>query len=122
MAADRFIHLPDHDPVTFPTALERVVRDFFGQGATSIRWEGDRWFVTLPGKPSDALASTPYRHYVREDTRWIEVWYDDARDLAAGEPFSIDVMTRSQDQYTNALAEGLTQCLTTAFQGEREEE
>lgn len=121
MAADRFINLPPLDSVTFPAALERVVRDFFGEGATNIRWDLERWFVTLPGKPSDALQATPYRHYVREGTRWIEVWYD-GQELAAGEPFSIDVMTRSQDQYTHALAEGLTQCLATAFQGVREEE
>lgn len=86
VALDRFVTL--RNPPS-KRMLETVIRTFFGGGASQITWSNDRFFVTLHGTNE-------------ERERWIEVWFRDNK---------VDVLTRQQDAYTNALADGLLRCL-----------
>jgi len=116
MALDRFVRFkkdrrPKRDDV------ERLLRNFFGEGATtSIDWEGGRFYVTLPGH-----LTFPFAGLTEETTnmelatqwddrgRWIEVYV--ART-------NVDVITRGMDEYTNALADHIAEMLARFWNGE----
>lgn len=80
--------------------LQTLLEDYLRNLGATIRWDRDRFFCTLPGKPCDGLArlsSLGSRPGLPEE-RWIEVWKDHT---------SVDVMTRCADDITNAIADGL---------------
>lgn len=101
MAFDRFIYWTDLIPSK--KDIELVLVNFFGDAA-EVKWNKDRWFVTLKGETSVALKdvckyAAEFHNELMSDTRWIEVWWSEGR--------CIDIITRMQDDYTNCLAEGL---------------
>lgn len=108
MALDRFVHFKDRKPTE--KQVELVVRNYFGDCGT-VEWSHDRWIISLPGTPTwtfegiekDSRAST------RNDERWIEVHHGDD---------SVDVVTRHQDDLTNALAAGLANAFARYWNGE----
>lgn len=107
MASDRFIRWGEDRPTK--EQIQFVLEDYFGSAA-EVKWDKDRFYVTLPGKPS-----FPFRRIVpdmaraaeTQDERWIEVWMNED---------SLDVMTRMMDHYTNDLARGLTAVIANYWQ------
>jgi len=112
MALDRIIRFDK--PFKPPTRMEltTLLADYF-QGIGGASWDKDRFFVTLPGRPCYALgrlAKIPFSELPEQ--RWIEVWKDRT---------SVDVITRTADDITNALAEGLAEIIARFWQGARED-
>jgi hypothetical protein len=96
-----------------------VIQDYFGEVATEIKWDRDRFFVTLIGKWSmplkrvvdadirrrfEAMAPEP-----PDDGRYLEVWLGDE---------SMDVLTRRQDDFTHACQDGLAAVFARRWEGE----
>lgn len=86
--------------------LEDLVSD-----AGGVKWDCDRFFVSLPGKGSDARRRCLDLPLAPNEKRWIEVWLDRAR---------IYVMTRQHDQFTNAIAARIADDLARHWQGQLE--
>jgi hypothetical protein len=121
---DRVIHWPAQSPdepvnvwkVPTNEALGTLCKDYARGIATSVRWSGGRWYINLPGTPSNALE----QFYPRDPStynvkRWIEVWCggDEHR-------YTVYVMTRGQDDITNAVAEGLADIIARHWRGARD--
>ncbi len=117
MACDRFIYWrngvpPSRDHVQL--VLEDYVRDL----ATEVKWDGDRFFVLLPGMgshPATRLPAPPeyaaiYRSD-RENERWFEVYLGTD---------NIDVITRRSDRITSAIATEFARICAQFWQGELE--
>lgn len=115
MADDRVIRFNGkHVPTR--AELQVVLEDLLG-GVGKIEWSEDRFFVTLPGEATLALQRTAPLFIGKEglchkDGRWFEVWIGDD---------CIDVMTRLQDDFTNALAARFASIVETWWDGEYEE-
>lgn len=125
MPQDRFIYwLPCSHPTRESVIL--LVQDFcLGLGV--LREEGNRLFVTLPGSPR-----WPYQRVGPAAPHQREAWLEMGRDsdgtprprwieVVFGED-NVDVLTRSQDPITNAIADGLALALARGFQGRTEDE
>lgn len=114
MPIDRFISYPQGAPE--PARVQVALEDFLG-GAGTVKWDEDRFYVTLEGRHSWALQRTfPGSARARDEsskhpTRWIEVWCSNG---------TIDVMTREQDDFTRSIAEGIADTLAKPFDGVRE--
>lgn len=97
MACDRFVCWAEVKPTK--NEAESIIKNYLDEAATEIKWDKDRFFVTLVGKPSfpfkDIITSDPS---VFSETRWLEVYL--AQD-------NLDVITRMGDEYTNTVADGL---------------
>lgn len=113
MARDRFIHFEAADSHRVARGLVDICGqyacEYFSTLATDIKWVDDRYIVTLPGickflgkRPTD---------YRRE--RWIEIWVGD---------YVIDVMTRTQDDITNDIADGFARRVARKFKGRLDED
>jgi hypothetical protein len=102
MALDRFIEWQEKP--TVPT-IRAVLAEFLGSGF-DLKWDGDRWFVSVPGEPSPTVNDypTPYRK-----DRFIEIFSGD----------HLDVITRQADPITNAIADGLAEYLCFRLKGKR---
>lgn len=88
--------------------VRRVCEDYVRGTGARVWFEGDRFYIVLPGTTTHPLrrvaAPPPYEEPERE--RWIEVW----KGVIPGEGRTIvDVMTRCQDEVTNAVARGLAE-------------
>jgi hypothetical protein len=115
MASDVFVHWTTDDRPS-REQVEMVIRDFFGDAATEIHWDANRFFVTLVGKWSRALARV-----VNEDARemlaalapesggrYLEVFiHEDA----------VDIITRHQDDFTHACQAGLAAVFARRWKG-----
>ncbi len=109
MSSDRFVYWSERKPdqVQFNTFLE----DFFG-GAAQWVWTGPgRATIHLPGKSSHPFArlvdhSMPKPAHAE---RWIEVVLTDE---------SVDILTRTQDEYTCVLADGMAVAVERFWRGE----
>jgi len=116
VALDRFIRFEGAAPSN--RDIEQVLEIFFGGLAESIRWAVDRWFVFLVGEESK-LAIGPSGEVIRQPAepyrggRWIEV-------VAPSDRLVLDVITRQQDDATNALAEGLAKLCARYWEAEYE--
>lgn len=108
MALDRFIHFdkPDESRADVNGSLRAVIEAYIGVGGW-INWSHDRWFIHLGSQ--NAMSS------MVEVERWIEVYLSPNAD-------NIDVITRQQDNFTNAVAEGLADRLARRFNGRREKD
>lgn len=99
MGSDRFVYWKEKKPAR--EQLGMALEDYLGQGSARAEWnaEQDRWFVSFPGPSSDPCARMdPSR--VRPTThpeRWFEV--------VPGAD-NMDVITRSQDPFVSAAADG----------------
>jgi hypothetical protein len=111
MALDRFVRFgKKRKPLREQIGL--VVEDYFASIAKEVKFDHGRWYVTLPGNRTEALGRTTVAELggkfmsdeVRE--RWIEVVLGDDH---------VDVLTRSMDEPTNALAAGLERVLRRYF-------
>lgn len=109
MALDRFVHFEMGRKPT-KKQVELVVRNYFG-GCGTVEWSQDRWIVSLPGKPTWAFEGieVDVMPQSRNDERWIEVYVGDD---------NVDVITRRQDEFTNALAAGLAGAFARYWDGE----
>ena len=110
MSTDRTIRCTGKKPSR--GEVKKLLHDFFNGAHDGIKWDRDRFFVRLPGKARDALAGVDATVGMRESCRegagavlpserWIEVWVNPVDG-------SFDVITRMADDYTCALADGIT--------------
>lgn len=79
-------------------------------------WAGGRWNVTLPGEIRSALHNLDARRaglYEPGRARCIEVW-------RSNDGESVYVITRSADEVTSAVADGLAALVARHWGGERE--
>ena len=115
MPLDRFVYwkkeIPTKGQIQF--ALEDYVRDL----AIEVKWDRDRFFVTLPGTCTHPLARLSDWSGVRamaeeKRERWFEVYV--AED-------NIDVMTRQMDEVTDNIAEGFAKLCARFWEGKLEE-
>lgn len=119
MASDRMIHWKREDMPT-QAQVETALRNYVGEGGV-VEWRADRYYVTLPGNQSPALRGhaglTPAKAAYFEEIvaekreRGFEVWRDET---------TVDVITREQDDFVRALAEGFAQVMTYGYRGSRE--
>jgi len=115
MARDIFIQFKkDRKPTK--VEVQHLLEDYFKDIATDVRWDGDRFFVSLPGTPTNALGRIKGAHTLGrikgepDRTRWIEVVRNNAT--------LWDVLTRGMDEVTNAMAEGVVEILARFWKGE----
>lgn len=117
MALDRFVYWRDRRP-TYDEVV-RVVRNTLGYAGTIEEKNGKKglpWLcVTLPGKPTNALEgiapNLPLSEEMLPEERWFEVFvHDDC----------VDVLTRMQDEYTNAIAKSVAETLKRYWEGSDE--
>lgn len=119
MASDTVVHWKNKRPKR--EEAEAVIQKFFDGAATEIRWEKDRFFVTLIGKWSHPLSGVLESEDLRPlpptdpgwEGRYLEVW------LSKG---SLDVITRQQDEFTNNCARGLAKVFARFWEGELEDD
>lgn len=124
MACDRFVYF---DKGKRPSKKEvgHALEDFLGAFMVSNEWGGGRWTAKLVGNNSWPLRRVvdmeneffqrTAKSYEEQATweRWIEVFIDSD---------NIDVMTRSHDEATNALAEGFARLLARFWKGRLEDD
>jgi hypothetical protein len=112
MSLDRFVNWKKERPTK--RQVRAVLRDFFST-YHSIKWDRDRFYIKLPGKPSCAYRSLARTRKIPlselPQGRCIEVH------LGKG---NLDVITRHADEYTNALAQGLAEAFSRFWDGDLE--
>lgn len=114
MAQDRFINFNERRPSRAET--ESVLRHFIGDAGVVV-WDAEqsRFMIHLVGSgsfPFIEIAGVPewsrtHAQY-HPDGRWIEVMYTDTQ---------FDVLTRQQDEYTNAVADGIARAFARFWNG-----
>lgn len=120
MAADVFVQWKTAKKPTREEA-EKVIQDFFGGAATEIRWDNDRFFITLVGKWSHPLSRVVdedihqtlkgMERTLPDEGRYLEVW------LGSG---SLDVISRRQDEFVHACQDGLAAVFARFWDGKIE--
>lgn len=117
MSQDRIIRW--HSSTTAPTLADigTLCEDYTRGLAPPPHWGGGRWNIELPGEIRSALhnldAARRAGLYEPGRTRCIEVW-------RAPDGADVCVMTRSADEVTNAVAEGLAALIARHWHGTRE--
>jgi hypothetical protein len=117
MAFDRFVYWrrgqrPTLEQVQF--ALEDYVRDL----ATEVRWDQDRFLVTLPGMgshPAARIADSETLRLAATEDRKNERWFE----VCIGAD-NLDVITRRGDWITNAIATEFARICAQFWQGDLE--
>jgi len=101
MALDRFITWQVKRPSK--KTIEKHLTEFLGTGF-DLRWEEDRWFISIPGKPSPRVNDclSPFN-----EERFIEVFPSKV----------LDIMTRRGEPLVNAIADGLARFLCLRLKG-----
>lgn len=117
MAQDRFVYFTQ-DSTPSIEEVRLVLTNFLG-GAGEVTYSVDRFFVSLPGKPTLPFkglpgVTIPPIYYPEE--RWIEVWYGD--DPRRG--IILDIMTRHGDEFTDALADQIAKMFARYWKGRAE--
>lgn len=115
MAYDRFVYWGERRP-TYDEVV-RVVRNVLGYAGTIEEKAGKKglpWLVaTLPGKPTlalDGIAKMATQCEMPKE-RWFEVFVH---------ADSVDVLTRQQDEFTNAVADAVAETLKRYWAGSDE--
>ena len=113
MALDRIINWQKRKPTQ--KQLGWLLADFVAD-AGQVKWIKDRYCVELRARSSPCLRRMEGVHAgyvvsIRDDVRWIEVWSDQECTY---------VMTRQQDEFTNAIAVGLVEVLARFWEGKIE--
>lgn len=122
MSSDTFVYWKTKRRPTRKEA-QKVIRDFFGPVAKTIRWRQDRFFVTLIGEWSHPLVRVAegemreiFKRSKPKDRGWegrfLEVWL--GKDC-------MDVMTRVQDEFTNVCQRGLAAVFARFWKGKLED-
>lgn len=118
MSLDRFVYFRGKMPTK--AELQTVFEDFLG-GAGSVGWDKDRFFIQLAGKksfpfkrimPKGARLDNALEDERERPTRWIEV---------VPSKNNIDILTRTQDEFTNGVADTLRNLCLRYWRGETEE-
>lgn len=124
MSCDRFIYF-GFKSMPSEQDVQHVIEDYLGDALVGIDWGGKRWTARIDGNKSwplrRVLAVSSDRERVLHDTaelesteeRWIEVFIGDD---------NIDVITRRQDEYTMAVADGLAKLMARFWRGRLEME
>lgn len=119
MASDRIV-LFDTGAVALPTVrdLQLVLEDYLGAYAQKVYWKSGCWTALLVGQNSWPLRrlapNLPLAGAYAEEakrSRWIEVFLGDDY---------VNVVTRSHDEATNALADGFAELVARYWQGKFE--
>lgn len=112
MASDRFVHFHIERPSKGD--LLKIVTNYLG-GCGVIRSEPDRIFIDLPGSATSPFKGIPNARVLPFEMtdRWIEVIYQKTDGV-----WSVDVLTRQQDEFTCAIADQLARALSRFYQGE----
>lgn len=115
MAYDRFIYFENRKPTS--AEVERILKNFFGDAGKVVR-DGARWTVSLPGKPTAPLEGIEgaLARAVRDDARWLEAYHHQ------GKGPDLDVITREQDEFVMALADGLVALFARFYKGRVEDD
>jgi hypothetical protein len=120
VALDRFVYWRDERP-TFDEVV-RVVRNTLGyagsidlrddevQSAEELQWIT----VSLPGKPTHALEGIAPN--VSSESLSTERWFE----VVVHGDRCVDVLTRMQDQFTNAVAKSVAETLRRYWDGSDE--
>lgn len=114
MARDTFVYWDQRHPRPTKQEIQHVLEDYVRGLATTVVWERDRWYVTLPGESSWSFqrsgpATIAQRtSWLESSTRWFEVWIGDD---------NIDVITRMADDVTNVIAHGFASLMARGFDG-----
>lgn len=96
--------------------LRMAAEDYFRYlGAVEDRADQKRLYVSLPGTPTSPSTRLAEQFVGSpQQQRWIEVYYGDLARY-------VSVITRLQDEATNALADGFAQFCQRFWQGEMED-
>jgi hypothetical protein len=108
MSLDRFVRYPEGTAGPTQDQVGLVLRNFMGR-VGSVEWHEDRFLVGVPGKPTrtfEGIGERPMPTILNEE-RWIEVWPGP----------TLDVITRRQDEFTNALAHRLAEIFARYWGG-----
>ena len=119
MALDRFVIWQKYKPTK--GQLGKVLKNYVGS-AGNVKCQKNRWFCVLVGSQTNPLMEIPgfpKEAYSppRKEKRWFEVYWQEHQQGIV-EP-SIDVITRQQDVFTNAVALGFQELCLVAWQGKR---
>jgi hypothetical protein len=110
MALDRFMTWTDKKPAE--GELQTLLEDYLGEAGTVVE-QGGRLYATFSSPPSSAfrraVPQNPGRLYSGE--RWFEVIPGDN---------GVDICTRNQDEFTNALAKGYYNIVARFYNAVRE--
>lgn len=111
MAGDRFVRFrkdaPTHDHV------QRILENYFAGCGVITEDQPQHWMIVLPGKATSPFDGIPggLRHPTfGNEERWLEVVLTGAKTNA-----SLDVLTRAQDEFTNAIADGLARAFARFY-------
>ena len=118
MACDRFVYFKKR-PGPTRHEFEACVRSMVNDTGVDVKDDGDRLFISFPGKPSAMLAPVAPQAQVAVgimDTRWIEGIWDSDEDGV-----SIDILTRCQDDFVSAIADRLVEVFARFWEGEVDE-
>lgn len=102
MATDRFIYWESKGLHPTYDEIELAVKNYVNL-PDSVTKEGNFLFIALPGNASFNDRFTP-----PDNVRWFEVFYD--KDY-------VDVMTRLQDEFTSAVADGFARAIARRWSG-----
>lgn len=114
MASDRFVYWKSKDKRPTQQQIGVCLEDYVKNIATSVKWDGDRFFVVLPGNNSFPFkrVDASLGNMVDETRgRWFEVWIDED---------CIDVITRQHDEFTNVVATGFAELCARFWHGKLE--
>lgn len=108
MALDRFVNFPKGKKGPTKDEIGLVLKNFLG-GIGDVSWSDDRWIVSLPGKPTWTFEGLEpdMMPRMQNSERWIEVYVGP----------TLDVITRSADEFTNALAVRIAQIFARYWEG-----
>ena len=117
MARDLFVYWQDDKPSQ--EVLGLVLRNYLGE-IGEIEFKNSTWFCTLPGKRTHPFKNVPgFAQKACVDgaeERWFEVfWHDD-------EINAIDIITRQQDDFTNAVAVGFAEICVLSWKARKGDE
>jgi hypothetical protein len=119
MACDRFVYFRKDVPSR--ERVQKILENFFG-GCGTLSGSSNHpswWTIVLPGKPTSPFEGLPdgHRHPTfGNETRWIEVI------LQVEGGASLNVLTRVQDEFTNAIADGLARAFARFYQGKLDDD
>jgi len=120
MSADWFVRFKGEAVPPTKEEIGSLLCNYFDAAASEIRWERDRYYVTLHGSCSFPFAelapdvADPYKSEKPRE-RWIEVWLD-------RKDGTVDVITRMMDNYTNALASDVAGTIARFWHGELDDD
>lgn len=110
MAQDRIAYRTDLWPeIPYSLFMYAAHRYLGGAGDVRLTNDLDRVIVTLAGKPSWVVSEAAHDDHAK---RWFEIYADDNH---------IDVITRRQDDYTNAIADGFFETIVRCWKMKRED-